>query len=135
MSYKKNTHALVTQAAFLSNRRNALLLLQLPDGCWQLPGGKLHSKEQWQEGLLREIQEETGITDVTIERVLFVDNWHTATHDYYRTYFACTTDTEDVVLSSDHVAYVWLERDAHLQSYVFTHATVREHIATFWGLK
>jgi ADP-ribose pyrophosphatase YjhB (NUDIX family) len=39
-------------------------------GIWDLPKGKLHKKETVQEGALREVTEETGITSLTITRQL-----------------------------------------------------------------
>lgn len=131
--YKKNAHAFITQAAFLENQHGEILLLQLPDGCWQLPGGKLHSKEHWQAGVVREIYEETGLKDVSVIDVLYIDNWHTAHHDYYRAYFWCTTSADEVHLSDDHEAYCWVDADTDISELEFTHETVRAHIERFWN--
>lgn len=124
----KDAHALVTQAAFLFNAEQEMLLLQLPDHRWQLPGGKLRCGECWQDGLRREILEETGLDDVKIVRVLYADNWFTQTHDYYRTYFLCTTISNTVQLSRDHIAYRWIKPSDDLSWCTFTHQTVRQHI-------
>ena len=39
-------------------------------GVWDLPKGKLHKKEPFQEGALREVTEETGLTNLTITKQL-----------------------------------------------------------------
>jgi ADP-ribose pyrophosphatase YjhB (NUDIX family) len=128
----RNTHSIITQAAFLVNPDYEILVLQLPDGRWQLPGGKLHWKESWQQGVEREILEETGIEDVRIVQVLYIDNWHTPLQDYYRSYFLCTTMQTKVHLSKDHRRYEWINAYSNLDAYIFTHDTVREHIKKFF---
>jgi ADP-ribose pyrophosphatase YjhB (NUDIX family) len=39
-------------------------------GVWDLPKGKLHKKEALQDGALREVTEETGLTNLTIAKQL-----------------------------------------------------------------
>lgn len=133
MTHKRDAQALITQAVFLVNDSHEMLIIQLPDGRWQLPGGKLHHQETWSDGIRREIEEETNIKDVNIVRVLFVDNWHTASNDYYRTYFLCTTLQRDITLSSDHCRYKWITQHTDLSPLTFTHETVKEHIKTFFS--
>jgi len=129
--YGKESYSLVTQAVILVNQDYEFLLLQLPDGRWQLPGGKLHTKESWSAGVVRELIEETGLHDIRIVRVLYVDNWHTPTHDYYRAYFLCTTMGKEIYLSPDHRGYAWISPDATLEGFEFTHETVRHHLKRF----
>lgn len=38
-----------------------LLIRHALRGTWELPGGKLHVGEPWQEGVLREVLEEAGV--------------------------------------------------------------------------
>lgn len=132
MATKKDAQALVTQAAFVISPDHEMLLLQLPDGRWQLPGGKLHTKENWRDGLLREINEEAGLSSVSIVRVMYIDNWHTQSHDYYRAYFLCTTIEKEVHLSGDHRRAKWITAKTDLDFYGFTHETVRVHIERFF---
>ncbi|MDQ5940903.1 MAG: 8-oxo-dGTP diphosphatase [Candidatus Dependentiae bacterium] len=127
----REAQSLITQAVILVNQNYEILLLQLPDGRWQLPGGKLHTKEIWSDGVIREITEETGIKDIAIVRVLYIDNWHTTTYDYYRAYFLCTTMSREVYLSSDHRRYRWIQPDTNLDTLEFTHETVRIHLKRF----
>jgi len=131
MLHNRESQSLVTQAVILVNQNYEILLLQLPDGRWQLPGGKLQAKEPWSLGVLREISEETGLKDVVIVRVLYVDNWCTPTYDYYRAYFLCTTMSTNVCLSRDHRRYRWITTDTNLDEFEFTHDTVRIHLQRF----
>lgn len=131
--HRKDAHALVTQAAFLFNAKQEMLILQLPDNRWQLPGGKLQRAESWTDGLRREIFEETALDGIEIVKVLYVDNWYTVANDYYRAYFLCTTMNDNVLLSNDHNAYQWINADTDLSQFSFTHETVREHIKNLFG--
>ena len=130
---KNDTQALVTQAAFLIKPNYEMLILQLPDKRWQLPGGKLRRNEQWADGLRRELFEETNLDDISILNVLYIDNWSTPLYDYYRAYFLCTTIEETVHLSKAHIAYQWINKDTDLSGILFTHTTVREHIKDFFS--
>lgn len=129
---KYDTTAFVTQAVFLVNPAYEILILQLPDFRWQLPGGKLQCKEHWKKGITRELFEETSLTDIQIVRPLYVDSWHTPTRDYYRTYFLCTTIQVNIALSRDHIAYKWINKNTDLRTFSFTHDTVRTHIRQFF---
>jgi ADP-ribose pyrophosphatase YjhB (NUDIX family) len=131
MIHYREAQSLITQAVILVNQDYEILLLQLPDGRWQLPGGKLHTKEMWSDGVMREITEETGIKDIAIVRVLYIDNWHTPAYDYYRAYFLCTTMSKHVYLSGDHRRYRWIQPDTDLDTLEFTHDTVRTHLKRF----
>ena len=55
-----NLHNSIRIKAFIINSNNELLLGISNGGC-QLPGGHLEKGEQYQETLIREIKEETGI--------------------------------------------------------------------------
>ncbi|MDB4978654.1 MAG: hypothetical protein JWM56_840 [Candidatus Peribacteria bacterium] len=120
----------VTQGALLFGPDNKLLILQLPngpkgqksDGKWLLPGGRLHVQEKWIDGLLREIEEETKITDVEVGRVLGVDNWMGFQQPQYGVYFLCKTATPNVILSKEHKGFAWITREEiHQFPYLHPH--------------
>ncbi|MFO1458115.1 MAG: 8-oxo-dGTP diphosphatase MutT [Verrucomicrobiota bacterium] len=61
-------------AAGLVFRSGRLLITRRPEGThlgslWEFPGGKLEPGESWEEGLVRELQEELGIR-VAVGRLL-----------------------------------------------------------------
>jgi len=54
--------------SFVYNNKSEILILESKWGYWDLPGGHLEFEESPEEGLLREIKEETGI-NVIVERL------------------------------------------------------------------
>jgi len=113
----------VNQDAVLINDNKEVLLLS-KHGKWQLPGGRLEEGETVEEGLLREIKEETGIENCSIESII-----HTAVSnsgETHRVSFLCHVAAEvSVVLSDEHTAYVWAAIDS-LNRYDFTHSGTRD---------
>jgi 8-oxo-dGTP diphosphatase len=75
LSMTIETRLRVSVLALFIDHDDVLLLHQMtppePD-CWDLPGGGLDPAEDLLTGLRREVQEETGLTDFTIESLLTV---------------------------------------------------------------
>ncbi|MBU6228351.1 MAG: NUDIX hydrolase [Cyanobacteria bacterium REEB459] len=70
-----NTRLRLTAVALFLAGDTVLLLHQMtpPEpNCWDLPGGGLEPEEDLITGLRREVREETGIQDFTVERLLTV---------------------------------------------------------------
>jgi len=66
----------VTTAAVILNDEGQILLLEhvfRPDSGWGIPGGFLANREQPEEGVRREVREETGI-ELADVRLLFARN-------------------------------------------------------------
>lgn len=89
------------------------LLLNYPSGHWDFVKGNIEKGETLKETVLREIKEETGITDVT-----FVDNFENKIEYYYQrdgevihkevVFFLAETPTEHVEISHEHLGFTWL---------------------------
>jgi 8-oxo-dGTP diphosphatase len=81
------------------------------EGKWDVPGGRIEEGETLQEGLLREVKEETGLT-VSKGRLLGAyDGFPVIKGEkchVVRLYFLCESDTDQVELSKDHDAYAWV---------------------------
>ena len=65
-------------------------LLSIPEGGIQIPKGTVHADETPLEAVKREIIEETGLTDFTVEREIAVDQWeglHDGIHEQHERHF------------------------------------------------
>ena len=58
----------------------------------------------------REIREETGITDISIERVAYVTLVN-GKKPYLIIAYLCETLTEAVTLSDEHQAFIWADEE------------------------
>lgn len=97
-----------------------VLLLQYPQGHWDLPKGHVEKDEPFAETMKRELHEETGIEEIRI-----VDGFQKTT-SYTYTYkgkervkevhwFLAETDEIDVTLSHEHRDYIWLDWESAFQ--------------------
>lgn len=70
-----NARLRISVVGLFIDQREVLLLHQMtppePD-CWDLPGGGLDPHEPILEGLRREVQEETGVTEFHVKELLTV---------------------------------------------------------------
>lgn len=104
-------------AIILDSTTGKILLLKRNDqfhfGEWEVPYGRLTQHEEILTGLAREIQEETGITQFQVHRVLRL--WHvyrgekTAEKEIFGTTFLISVDHPTVSLSDEHTEYRWVE--------------------------
>jgi len=82
---------------------------------WQAVGGRLEKGERLEEGLRREVQEETGITDLEVGKVIHVDEWFAKPEGELKhivaIFFLCNTKTSVVTLSDEHEEYAWVSAD------------------------
>ncbi|MDE1844821.1 MAG: NUDIX domain-containing protein [Thaumarchaeota archaeon] len=89
------------------------LLLNYPSGHWDFVKGNIEKGETFKQTILREIKEETGISDIT-----FVDGFEDKIEYHYQrdgqvihkevVFFLSNTKTDQVVLSHEHLDYTWL---------------------------
>jgi 8-oxo-dGTP diphosphatase len=109
----------VAAKAFIENYGKVLLIRESSKyadgsqvGKFDVPGGRIHSGERFDESLQREVFEETGLkikigkpVSVNESRpVVKGENWQVV-----RMYFAATSETTEVVLSEDHDEYIWID--------------------------
>ena len=82
---------------------------------WQAVGGRLEKGEKLEEGLRRETEEETGITDLEVGKVIHVDEWFAKPEGELKhivaIFFICKTSTSKIKLSSEHQDYAWVDVD------------------------
>ncbi len=105
------------------------LLIQHTSGYWELPKGHIEPRETWQQTALREVLEETGITDMRIRpafarkiRYLFRDR---KKHLIHKTvyYGLAETRADSIRLSREHSGSIFLNFDSAVRQ--LTHATTR----------
>lgn len=96
-----------------SSEGKMYLLLNYPSGHWDFVKGNIEKGETFKQTVLREIREETGISDIT-----FVDGFEDKIEYHYQrdgqvihkevVFFLSNTKTDQVVLSHEHLDYTWL---------------------------
>jgi 8-oxo-dGTP diphosphatase len=110
--------------AVITNDKNEVLLLREAStyeegtniGKYHLPGGRLEPGEAWQDGLKREVAEESGL-EVEIIKPLFVGEWRPVIkgvqNQIVALFMVCkATQTSSVKLSEEHDDYKWVGADA-----------------------
>ena len=96
------------------DRGRCLLLKRSPNskgnpGKWDLPGGKVDSSESFEEALLREVAEETGLS-ISLGRVLGAAESESPKARVAYLILEGHLESGEVCLSSEHDAYVWVQR-------------------------
>jgi 8-oxo-dGTP diphosphatase len=79
---------------------------------YDVVGGRIEPGQRFDESLLREIKEETGLT-AEIGRPFYVGEWRPVVRgeqwQIVGTFFKCTVKTDKVTLSEDHDEYLWID--------------------------
>ncbi|MDO8740364.1 MAG: NUDIX domain-containing protein [Candidatus Woesearchaeota archaeon] len=80
-------------------------------GKFDVVGGRVEPCQRFDESLLREIKEETGL-NVKIGRPFFVNEWRPNIRgeqwQIVGTFFECFADSDKITLSEDHEEYLWI---------------------------
>src|SRR5450756_716054 len=103
------------------------LLLNYAAGHWDFVKGNVEPNETEKETVLRELKEETGITDAR-----FIEGFKETIAYFYRrqgltvhkevVFFIIETHTEKVELSFEHVGYIWLDYQHAMEKLTFKNA-------------
>lgn len=87
---------LLKRAGFMRSRPNE----------WDLPGGTLEEYETHEEGVAREVYEETGLTIESPELVAQkAGGWDGVTYEF--SYFRALSSGASIRLSEEHTEYAW----------------------------
>lgn len=78
-------------------------------GKWDLPGGKVDAGESFDQALLREVVEETGLT-VSVQRVLGTAESESPTTKVVYLILEGRLESGQVRLGSEHDEYAWVDR-------------------------
>jgi bis(5'-nucleosidyl)-tetraphosphatase len=100
------------------------LLLNYPSGHWDFVKGNIEKGETFKQTVLREVREETAITDIN-----FVEGFEDKVEYYYQrdgqvihkevVFFLANTKTNNVILSHEHRDYTWLDFDDALKKLTY----------------
>lgn len=81
-------------------------------GYFDVVGGRLTPGERFDACLMREIKEETGL-DVKMGKPFYVSEWRPIVKgepwQVVGMFFECFADSDQVLLSSDHNEYAWID--------------------------
>jgi len=80
-------------------------------GKWDVVGGRVKPGERFDESLIREIEEETGLK-IKIGKPFAVNEWRPNVRgeqwQIIATFFECFSDSDEVNLSEDHEEFKWI---------------------------
>ena len=103
------------------------LLLNYPSGHWDFVKGKMEKGETPRKTAIRETNEETGISDVD-----FINGFEEEIEYYFYAdkqeihkkviFFLGKTKTSDIILSHEHLNYIWLEFDNAIERITYENA-------------
>lgn len=100
------------------NERGELLILRLPlneeftTEMWMLPGGRLEAEDEPEEGLRREVKEETGL-DIDIVTPVHAARWGIEDPPKYTVFYLCRAVEEDTIhMSDEHAEARWVGSDS-----------------------
>jgi 8-oxo-dGTP pyrophosphatase MutT (NUDIX family) len=104
----------VAVKAVIKNKAGKFLIMREGER-WQAVGGRLEKGEKLEDGLRRETEEETGITDLTVGKAIHVDEWFSKPEGELKhivaIFFLCETSATEVRLSSEHQEFAWVVPD------------------------
>jgi len=100
--------------------KNQVLILQESNqykegtnkGRFDVPGGRVVPGERFDDGLIREVKEETGLK-IKIDKPFFVNEWRPEIKgekwQIVASFFECKSTSDKVKLSKDHSDFKWIK--------------------------
>ena len=103
---------------FLLMKRN---LNKIYEHLWQGVAGKIERGETSSEAAIRELKEETGLSPVNIFVADHVSRFYEVHGDRINLVpvFGIEVDSENVILSEEHISYKWVDIDEAIETLVW----------------
>jgi len=128
MSESKINEKSAGAVIFRKEQNEALfLLLHYPSGHWDFVKGKIEPEENLRQTILRETQEEAGITDLD-----FLDGFEESVEYDFQydgklihkkvIFYLAKTHTEKIIISHEHVDFVWLDFEKAFEKTTYQNA-------------
>ena len=121
-------------AVIFSVQQGAFLLLKHKSGHWEFPKGKMKQGESHEDTMVREVSEETGITD--LEMLPFSTSFSFSFFKERKIHktisMGLLVGDADVIISDEHQGFVWLSFSDALTTLRFqNHRDVLKQAAEF----
>lgn len=114
--------------AIIRDPQGRKLILKRGDA-WTLPGGRLEDDDSVEMGLRREVFEEIGITELTVDQIVSV-SLSESKETLLLTYICTTSSSINVSLSHEHSDFAWVTSEETAQ-YPFEFENIRRSICTY----
>lgn len=114
-------HSVSVAGVVLDDSDRVLVIRRRDNGHWEAPGGVLELDESFEDGVRREIAEESGVI-VEVERLTGV--YKNITHGVVALVFRCRPLTMNATTTDEASAVRWMTRDE-----------VREHLDPAYAIR
>ena len=106
---------------------NLFLLLHYPTGHWDFVKGKIEQGEDLHQTAIREAEEETGIKDLEFiegfeEKINYNFQFEGELIHKEVIFFLAKTNTNEVVVSHEHLDYTWLDFENAMNKITYQNA-------------
>ena len=118
----------------VSNEKDEVLMI-FRYGCWDFPKGKVEEGEDWETAAMREVEEETGLQDITLQEPLpntyHTYNLHDTTILKITHWYAMQAPEQSLVpqTEEDISQAVWVAREEVAERLRNSYLSLRE----LWG--
>jgi len=128
VSVPDDTVHAVTEIAVIKHRDRGVLLVHSNERRWHFPDSTVRVGQRWDESLRQAVRSATGIEDLTIDRVLLIQNFGPGEVDVrpqFGVFFLCRTQTTDAVGTTSHR---WIKDPSELKGMELFHPLVADLI-------
>lgn len=109
---------------FRKDEKVMYLLLHYEEGHWDFPKGNVENGEEEKETVMREVKEETGISDVGFikgfkEKITYFYIRNSKKIFKEAVFYLAETKEKNIKLSYEHIGYKWLGYDDALKQITY----------------